>query len=97
MGKMVIDPVCKMTVEERNAAASSLYKGTTYHFCSKACKKDFDENPESFIHPPADKSSPANVKVTSEMAKDPICGMVVPKDRSIKRESGGRVYYFCRK
>jgi Cu+-exporting ATPase len=95
MGKMVIDPVCKMTVEERNAAASSLYKGTTYHFCSKACKKDFDENPESFIHPPADKSSPAKVKVTSEMAKDPICGMVVPKDRSIKRESGGRVYYFC--
>ena len=95
MGKMVIDPVCKMTVEERNAAASSLYKGTTYHFCSKACKKGFDENPESFIHPPADKSSPAKVKVTSEMAKDPICGMVVPKDRSMKRESGGRVYYFC--
>jgi Cu+-exporting ATPase len=29
------------------------------------------------------------------MAKDPICGMVVPKDRSIKREAGGRAYYFC--
>jgi Cu+-exporting ATPase len=29
------------------------------------------------------------------MAKDPICGMVVPKDRSIKRVVGGREYYFC--
>ncbi|RJQ17727.1 MAG: heavy metal translocating P-type ATPase [Nitrospiraceae bacterium] len=29
------------------------------------------------------------------MAKDPVCGMVIPKDRSIKREIGGRTYYFC--
>ncbi len=34
-------------------------------------------------------------KAVGEMAKDPICGMVVPKDRSIKREVGGRAYYFC--
>jgi Cu+-exporting ATPase len=30
-----------------------------------------------------------------EMAKDPICGMVIPRDRSIKRVVGGREYYFC--
>src|SRR4030066_2033390 len=29
------------------------------------------------------------------MAKDPICGMVIPKERSLKREVGGRSYYFC--
>jgi len=29
------------------------------------------------------------------MAKDPICGMVIPKDRSMKRVVGGREYYFC--
>ncbi len=34
-------------------------------------------------------------KVIGEMAKDPICGMVIPKDRSLKREVGGRTYYFC--
>ncbi|MDZ4383643.1 MAG: YHS domain-containing protein, partial [Thermodesulfovibrionia bacterium] len=34
-------------------------------------------------------------KAIGEMAKDPICGMVVPKERSIKREVGGRTYYFC--
>ena len=91
----VIDPVCNMTIEDRNAAGSSVYKGSTYHFCAKACKKAFDENPESFLHPSADKLPPATAKVTSEMSKDPICGMVVPKERSIKREAGGRVYYFC--
>jgi Cu+-exporting ATPase len=37
----------------------------------------------------------ATSKAITEMAKDPICGMVIPKDRSIKREVGGRAYYFC--
>jgi Cu+-exporting ATPase len=30
-----------------------------------------------------------------EMAKDPICGMVVPKATSLKTERSGRTYYFC--
>jgi Cu+-exporting ATPase len=29
------------------------------------------------------------------MAKDPICGMVIPKATSLKTERGGRSYYFC--
>ncbi|OKH50329.1 copper-translocating P-type ATPase [Calothrix sp. HK-06] len=29
------------------------------------------------------------------MAKDPICGMIVPKVRSLHTERGGRNYYFC--
>jgi len=45
----IIDPVCGMTIEEKDAIATSTYKGTTYYFCSEACKKDFDKNPEAFI------------------------------------------------
>jgi YHS domain-containing protein len=45
----VVDPVCKMTIEDRDAVATSIYKGITYHFCSKAYKEDFDKNPESFV------------------------------------------------
>ncbi|MEW6054820.1 MAG: heavy metal translocating P-type ATPase [Nitrospirota bacterium] len=85
-----IDPVCKMTIEDKDAVATSTYKGITYHFCSLPCKEDFDKNPDSFL---GEKGSP--VTVASEMAKDPICGMVVPKNRSLKREVGGRTYYFC--
>jgi Cu+-exporting ATPase len=88
----VVDPVCKMTIEEKDAVGTSTYKGTTYYFCSGVCKEDFDKNPETFLKVTSDE-----LRVTSgaEMAKDPICGMVVPKGRSIKKEVGGRAYYFC--
>jgi len=45
----VIDPVCNMTIEDREAAATSSYKGTTYHFCSMPCKERFDKDPEAFM------------------------------------------------
>ena len=44
----VIDPVCKMTIEDADAAATSIYKGATYYFCANQCKK-FDENPEAYL------------------------------------------------
>ncbi len=87
----VTDPVCRMTIEDKDAGATSIYKGDAYYFCSRQCKEDFDKNPEAFIGERAAKPA----KAASEMAKDPICGMVIPKDRSIKREVGGRTYYFC--
>lgn len=96
----VIDPVCKMTIEDKDAVATSIYKGTTHYFCSKQCKEDFDKAPESFIGekvvmPKMEEMVSATSKATAEMAKDPICGMVIPKARSIKRVVGGREYYFC--
>ena len=46
---MAIDPVCKMTVDEKTAAATSEYKGTTYYFCAMGCKKAFDKDPEKYL------------------------------------------------
>jgi YHS domain-containing protein len=45
----VKDLVCGMTIEEREAAGTSEYEGTTYHFCSIACKKKFDKDPGVYI------------------------------------------------
>ena len=45
---MAQDPVCGMEVDEKSADQTSLYKGTTYYFCSAGCKKAFDENPEKY-------------------------------------------------
>lgn len=45
----VKDPVCGMTIEDSEAAATSTYKGETYYFCSKPCKEDFDKDPEAFV------------------------------------------------
>ena len=42
------DPVCGMTVEESEAAATSEYDGRTYYFCSKDCKEEFDGDPSAY-------------------------------------------------
>src|SRR5260370_15264473 len=49
-----LDPVCGMTVDPQHAAGSSVYQGTTYHFCSKGCLAKFEANPEKYLHPAAE-------------------------------------------
>ena len=44
-----IDPVCGMEVDTATAAGSSEYQGTTYHFCSTGCKRQFDKDPDNFV------------------------------------------------
>lgn len=46
---MVKDPVCGMDVDEKKAAATSIYRGRTYYFCTRACKRAFEEEPEKYI------------------------------------------------
>jgi Cu+-exporting ATPase len=45
---MAIDPVCGMTIDEKTAAAQTNYRGTTYYFCSAACKAKFDADPGKY-------------------------------------------------
>ena len=46
---MAVDPVCKMTVDEKKAAAEYEYKGKTYYFCAVGCKKAFSKDPEKYL------------------------------------------------
>ncbi len=46
---MAQDPVCNMNIEESKAAATSIYKGVTYYFCSTHCKEDFEKEPEKYV------------------------------------------------
>jgi YHS domain-containing protein len=48
---MAIDPVCKMNVDEKNAAATYEYKGKTYYFCAVGCKEAFAKDPEKHLTP----------------------------------------------
>jgi Cu+-exporting ATPase len=43
------DPVCGMEVDEKQAPATSEYKGKTYYFCAQSCKERFDQSPEKFL------------------------------------------------
>src|SRR3990170_753649 len=88
-----IDPICGMTVDESKTAATYNYKGKTYYFCNIRCKEKFEKEPEAALKK---ESESQRVKESVEgMAKDPICGMVVPKEHSLKTEMHGRTYYFC--
>ncbi len=61
------DPICGMEVDgdkARSAGRTSGYRGETYFFCSDACKRQFDANPEKHAHQgswlsPAGPSLPA--------------------------------------
>ncbi|MEO0009019.1 MAG: heavy metal translocating P-type ATPase [candidate division WOR-3 bacterium] len=48
-----IDPVCGMTVKEGEEAGKWDYQGQTYYFCSTACLKKFQSDPEKFLSSPA--------------------------------------------
>ena len=43
------DPVCGMAVDPATARRTSEYEGTTYYFCSPACKKAFDADPARYL------------------------------------------------
>ena len=44
----VKDPVCGMMIEEKDAVASSTHEDKKYFFCSKDCKTEFDDDPDSY-------------------------------------------------
>ena len=48
---MTKDPVCGRQVDEKTATAKINYKGREYQFCSQDCKRQFDQHPESYVHP----------------------------------------------
>jgi P-type Cu+ transporter len=103
----VTDPVCKMVIEDTEAAGASAYKGKTYYFCNPGCKEKFDKNPEAYLqekpkslllnimsNPPAPPSAKGGEVGFS--GKDPVCGMNVdPSATSLKHEFQGETYFFC--
>ncbi len=49
----VMDPVCGMRFKPEKAAATVEYRGKTIHFCTKACRKQFERDPTLYVtrHP----------------------------------------------
>ncbi|MBI5903330.1 MAG: YHS domain-containing protein, partial [Deltaproteobacteria bacterium] len=97
---MARDPVCGMDVDPKKAAGKSAYKGQDIYFCSMKCKERFDKDPVAFMsgnggEVEAHKEMTAAEAGAHETAKDPICGMVVDKNKSLKKDLGGRMHYFC--
>jgi P-type Cu+ transporter len=105
----VTDPVCKMTIEDTDAVASSVYKGTTYYFCAAQCKEKFEKNPETFLSSPklsspflvmktpaAQTKNAGEKELPGQTVTDPVCGMTVdPGTSKLQHAYDGVTYYFC--
>jgi YHS domain-containing protein len=48
---IAIDPVCGMEVQTDTAEQTAQHEGTTYYFCGKGCRLDFEEDPARFLAP----------------------------------------------
>jgi Cu+-exporting ATPase len=88
----MIDPVCKMEVDEKSAAGSYSYAGKTYYFCNPRCLEKFKADPAKYLAPashrhqePA-KASPPGAVYTCPMDQEvrqskpgpcPKCGMAL--------------------
>ena len=93
-----VDPVCGMTVNPAEAAGHATYEGRTYSFCSASCQRRFEANPAAFVPGHAHDRAAANAaapRAAKDLAKDPICGMMVDKATALHTERSGRHYYFC--
>ncbi len=44
----VVDPVCGMMFDPDAAAATSLFRDTTYCFCAEVCRTRFETNPKQY-------------------------------------------------
>ena len=47
--ELAVDPVCRMAVDPKRAAARHHRVGLTYYFCSPECAAAFSENPHRYI------------------------------------------------
>ncbi|MBA2763211.1 MAG: YHS domain-containing protein [Thermoleophilaceae bacterium] len=50
--KLPIDPVCRMAVDPRDAAAMLRHDGVEFHLCSFGCVRAFVSNPERYVADP---------------------------------------------
>jgi len=43
------DPVCKMKVNPKTAAATYRWEGKSFYFCSPGCKSSFEKEPAKYL------------------------------------------------
>lgn len=87
--KTTNDPVCGMTVDPAKAAGESVYRGTSYLFCSPGCKHKFEADPGRYTGQEGE-SHPGSV------VTDPVCGMEVdPSKAAASALHNGMTYSFC--
>jgi len=98
------DPVCGMTVDPLQAAASVEHDGKLYHFCCKGCAEKFTSDPAKYLaptHKPVGMQAMVQlggipVLSAPKLECDPVCGMNVDASKAaVTVAHDGKTYYFC--
>lgn len=96
----VKDVVCGHELDKTHVktGTTSTYEGKTYYFCSHHCKKQFDSEPELYLHKEVHENNGSHAHGVSQMTIDPVCGLPVAinaaKQAGRTSEHEGKVYYF---
>ena len=97
------DPVCSMSTDSPDSWLPYEYQGETYHFCSEHCLKEFQDNPEQYVHveekesedvsPPREEKGsvhtcPMHPEIREKSRGDcPKCGMALEPEKPKKDET----------
>lgn len=81
---MVRDPVCGMTIAERDAYATRHISGAQVHFCSSACVVQFDAAPQRF-YPPLGGPSAAETAAARASAGQIQASTIGVSGRALRR------------
>jgi YHS domain-containing protein len=81
---MARDPVCGMTITERDAHASRQVGGRQVYFCSAACVMQFDAEPQRY-YPPLGGPSSAQMAAVSGSAGQVQASTISTGDRPLLR------------
>ncbi|WP_461241630.1 heavy metal translocating P-type ATPase [Ralstonia sp. SA306] len=89
-----------MDISPAQAAGSEEFGNRRYWFCSSHCQASFHADPQRYSTAADSRAGPltraaSSTAGTKQLAKDPICGMMVDKATAMSTERGGRKYYFC--
>ncbi|MGB8635088.1 MAG: heavy metal translocating P-type ATPase [Rhodanobacteraceae bacterium] len=102
-----MDPVCGMRTDPEHAAHHAEHDAHVYHFCSEACRKKFQSNPDRYLGdapaaPPAAKDAiytcPMHPEVQQQGPGDcPKCGMALEPMMPGAEDDDGEVQAMSRR
>jgi len=83
----VLDPVCGMTVDPKQAAGTHVHQGQPYHFCSKHCVEKFKADPAKYLQRPSPTVDAAHVSLSAPRA--PAEEYTCPMDPEVRQREPG--------
>ena len=86
----VKDPVCGMTIETTEAAATYDYNGETYYFCAEACRDAFASDPGRYVEREVPiEAAPLGDETPVERHEPPFTTKGIPTGKFGSAGSGG--------